>query len=311
MPVLGPLDRRTLRKRCAACARRKIKVRSCKFFALNPNLLQCEGGSPCLYCTKKKQRCVPQAAAPKTDAIFVNASTAPSVGNNNILAVVQKNLAIENPTLTLCSGVPPDKSIGFVKHFFCAFLVTNDFGGGLDLDTIIAEFQNSSSLYHALVAVGALDLSKKLLLSSASKVRDARVGALTAYRSSIISFQKDIESEGVRQSDASLWTTFFLGLFELMYDDTGDGFVKHFLYGTSRILQLRGPEAHLSGPGKAFFQSVRVFEICRALIFAEPTFLCEPSWTKAMERIWNDGEAWHPKEALFDLMITCSSLSYR
>lgn len=54
--------------------------------------------------------------------------------------------------------------------------------------------------------------------------------------------------------------------------------MKHFLYGTSNMLRLRGPEAHLSGSGRSFFLTVRVFEICRALIYPEPTFLCRPEW---------------------------------
>jgi hypothetical protein len=32
-----------------------------------------------------------------------------------------------------------------------------------------------------------------------------------------------------------------------MYDVSGEGWVKHFLYGTSQLLQYRGPERHLTG----------------------------------------------------------------
>lgn len=98
-----------------------------------------------------------------------------------------------------------------------------------------------------------------------------------------------------------------------MYDVSGEGWVKHILYGTSKILQLRGPDAHLTGPGRSFFLTVRVFEICRSLIYSEPTFLCEPSWRSLMSRIWDEtlNNSWHPKEVLFDLMITCSTLSNR
>jgi hypothetical protein len=97
-----------------------------------------------------------------------------------------------------------------------------------------------------------------------------------------------------------------------MHDMTGEGWVKHILYGTSKILQLRGPNAHLTGPGQSFFLTVRVFEICRALIYSEPTFLCQPEWMSLTANIWSkDAQAWHPKEYLFDLMIKCSSLSHR
>jgi hypothetical protein len=98
-----------------------------------------------------------------------------------------------------------------------------------------------------------------------------------------------------------------------MHDVTGEGWVKHFLFGTSKMLQLRGPEAHLAGSGRSFFLTVRVFEICRALIYSEPTFLCQPEWMSLPTKIWNgdDNCHWHPKESLFDLMIACSSISHR
>lgn len=237
--------------------------------------------------------------------VFVNSCAA--VEDENSLSVVVSNLPLK-----ICSTVSNKRSNLFIKHFFTAFLVKNEFGGSLDLDTIIAQFQNSSSLYHATIAVGALDLSKKNLLPSPTEARGARLGALTAYRTSIHDFQTDIKNNTIHQSNASLWTTFFLGLFELMYDDTGEGFVKHFLYGTSRILQLRGPEAHLTGPGRSFFLTVRVFEICRSLVYSEPTFLVEEGWKSMMERIWiENGRDWHPKEALFDLMVECTALSHR
>jgi hypothetical protein len=98
-----------------------------------------------------------------------------------------------------------------------------------------------------------------------------------------------------------------------MYDVSGERWVKHFLYGTSKILQLRGPETHISGPGRSFFLTVRVFEICRSLIYQEPTFLTQLDWMSLTSRMWSDdhSKSWHPKEALFDLMIECSALSNR
>ncbi|KAE8393317.1 hypothetical protein BDV23DRAFT_170257 [Aspergillus alliaceus] len=142
--------------------------------------------------------------------------------------------------------------------------------------------------------------------------KGAAVGALAAYHTSIAEFKAEIVSNSVQQ-DANLWTTLLLGLFELMYDASGEGWVKHFLYGTSKMLQLRGPEAHVTGSGRTLFLTVRVFEICRALIYPEPSFLCQPEWVSLMTRIWNEGLniVWHPKELLFDLIIKCTSVSHR
>ena len=98
-----------------------------------------------------------------------------------------------------------------------------------------------------------------------------------------------------------------------MFDITGDGWVKHILYGTSKILQLRGPEAHLTGRGRSFFLTVRVFEIVRSCFYPEPTFLGQHAWTSLMGRMWVGDRAaeWHPKEDLLDLLTSCSDLGHR
>ena len=96
-----------------------------------------------------------------------------------------------------------------------------------------------------------------------------------------------------------------------MYDVSGEGWFKHFLYGTSKLLQYRGPERHLTGMGRRFFLTVRIFEISRALIYSSETFLAQGSWQGLMENMWSGENAteWHPKEALYDLMVSCSTLN--
>src|ERR1700749_492119 len=86
----------------------------------------------------------------------------------------------------------------------------------------------------------------------------------------------------------------------------------HFQYGTSRLLQLLGPQWCLHGNGRESFLTFRIFEISRALIFNESTFLAEPPWLHLVHILRTDfGEMSHPKEALYDLMICCSSLRSR
>ena len=100
---------------------------------------------------------------------------------------------------------------------------------------------------------------------------------------------------------------------QLMYDMSGEGWIKHFLYGTSELLQYFGPETCLSGNGRHFFLTVRVFEVSRALIFNEETFLSTKSWCDIMAQMWvgHGFEDWHPKENLLDLMTYCSDLRVR
>ncbi|KAH8801526.1 hypothetical protein F5884DRAFT_806983 [Xylogone sp. PMI_703] len=280
--MLGPLDKRINRTRCVACAHRKIK---------------CDGGRPCVYCLKKGLKCTSQVIQRNNDRIFVHHQESRPETNATSSAI--------------CREVPPDISQQYLAHFFSDFLTTNNFGSELlDLETI-GRFQSSPSLYHALLAIGALDLGHKSSFPLLRKRGIIMVQALTAYRTAIAAVKDDMASGQLLKSDASLWTTFFLGIFELMYDASGEGWIKHMLYGTSKILQARGPAAHLSGPGRLFFITVRVFEICRALIYLEPTFLTSPPWISLMKTMW-DGDLvayWHPKEDLFDSMLDCLDLS--
>ena len=113
----------------------------------------------------------------------------------------------------------------------------------------------------------------------------------------------------------SSWTTMLMcnTTLQLMYDASGEGWIKHILHGTSQLLQFRGPALHLSGKGRRFFFTVRIFEISRALIYSSKTFLAQKKWRTLMDHMWlGDGvKDWHPKEALYDLMVSCSALFIR
>ncbi|KAK0110175.1 hypothetical protein ONS95_002826 [Cadophora gregata] len=285
--VLGPLDKRSIRTRCEACSRRRIK---------------CEGGSPCAYCMKKKITCVPPAPSKRTGVVFVNKAPSQNFVTNSEQIILDQQLVIPKVVDRL-------QSADFIARFFSVFIVRNDFSGGsLDMDAIVTNFQYSPSLYHAAVAVGALDASKHAL-PPAKERRVATVAALSSYKTSLVAFQEEIQRRDIRKNDAALWTTLFLGLFELMSDFSGEGWVKHILYGTSRMLQLRGPEAHLTGRGRSFFLTVRIFEISRALAFSESTFLNERPWVELMEKMWlEDASDWHPKEKMYDLMLETHAL---
>ena len=162
--------------------------------------LQCEGGSPCLYCRRRNFTCTPQSTQSHSSLVFVNQAF---------------SVETEKSPLILLRSVPQDTMSQFTNHFFTTFLVKNDFGGEkLDLETIITEFQSTPSFYHAAVAVGAIDLGNPSACSTSPK-GTARLGAITAYRASIVEFQKEINCSGSREINACLWTTFFLGLFEV------------------------------------------------------------------------------------------------
>lgn len=91
-----------------------------------------------------------------------------------------------------------------------------------------------------------------------------------------------------------------------MYDPTGEGWITHTMFGTSRILQHLGPEAFRSGLGLSFFNQMRMFEVSRSLLFSESSFLVESPWMDLMDaNIATETDA-HPIHDLLNLMIKCS-----
>lgn len=58
---------------------------------------------------------------------------------------------------------------------------------------------------------------------------------------------------------------------------------------------------------------VKIFEVCRAIIFNEPTFLAQSKWKALSAKLQTDlveMEA-HPLDELLDIIVACSSLRVR
>jgi hypothetical protein len=87
---------------------------------------------------------------------------------------------------------------------------------------------------------------------------------------------------------------------------------KHFQYGTSALLQLLGPQRCMVGFGRECFLTLRIFEISKALLYNESTFLSKSAWLDLVQTLRNNsGEIFNSKETLYDLMVCCSSLFLR
>lgn len=102
-----------------------------------------------------------------------------------------------------------------------------------------------------------------------------------------------------------------------MRDSTGVNWLAHFLHGTSTMLRLLGPgvltvSSEENKYLQSFFFSVRIFELSRALIYTEPTFLSTTEWRFAIKGYWAQNPAlWTLKEALFDIIPNFSDLGIR
>ncbi|PWI65616.1 hypothetical protein PCL_06821 [Purpureocillium lilacinum] len=295
---IGPLDARRKRSRCEGCARSHVK---------------CSGGHPCSRCLKRRTACsYPDAqdtASPK-HFILVNASGTP------------------RPRSAASPAVPlADERLRLVGAFDL-FARRNSFTGktatcGDEVRALAGLHAGESGhLWEAMMALGAVYEAR---LGGEAALRKSRmVTALGHYARAISGLRTAIDKgmSGRRRGKSPapeqtsiLWTTLFLGLFELMNDASGEGWRQHMVHGTASALRATGPGACARGPGRAFFAQARIFEACRTILFNEPTFLTDAAWAELARGMWagDDGRVneWHPLDSLLDIMVMCSRLRVR
>jgi hypothetical protein len=84
------------------------------------------------------------------------------------------------------------------------------------------------------------------------------------------------------------------------------------VHGTANALQASGPSACRSGPGRSFFLQARIFEVSRALLLGEPTFLLDPDWRGLTETLEVDDVAscTFPLDRLLSIIVECSRLRF-
>ncbi|KAF9775664.1 hypothetical protein IL306_006215 [Fusarium sp. DS 682] len=138
--------------------------------------------------------------------------------------------------------------------------------------------------------------------------------AVHNYSKSVLGLRQTLEKfdQDPSARHGILWTTHLLGLFELMTDATGEGWVQHLVHGTSKALIAAGPTACQSGLGQRFFTEVRIFEVCRSIIFNESTFLANPDWkyltNEMLARCQSSDQS---LDELLDIIVSCSTLRVR
>ncbi|UNI22373.1 hypothetical protein JDV02_008268 [Purpureocillium takamizusanense] len=274
--VVGPLDRRRRVTRCQPCAQRRIK---------------CQGGPPCDYCVRASKTCRPQSPRARPDdvtAIIVACHPPP-------------------PPIRTRPRTPDD---ALFLDCFASFLrrrchLTRVFvdAAANDLARLVHE---SAPVKDLAVAIGALDASRQGPVTVAARGgREARCTAFRAYGRAMSRLQTRLSDPDAVAGEDVVWSTFLLGLFELMAEASGDGWATHMFYGTARVLQLAGPGQVLPHR-RGLFGAFRVLEATRAIIYGHDTFLSGDAWRSVV-----DGDAANPMVAVLDLMIRASSFSKR
>ncbi|KAK3294697.1 uncharacterized protein B0H64DRAFT_463688 [Chaetomium fimeti] len=299
--LIGPFDRRKRRHRCDSCTRSHLK---------------CSGDTPCTTCVKRHQPCHYLVAAQKKPAILVDQGRQQTVDTYS----VQKahRLVFTSKMVKL----PPrsDPALLYFSYYH-AFLQNNKFSSletpQEDAGQLMRHGDPEAFLRDAMLSLGALQASK---LSAVQKSKRAHYqSALESYTRAIAGLRHALSRPGRNNEPhlraGILWTTLLLGLFELMNDATGDGWLQHLVHGTAQALIAGSPSACISGSCSRFFTESKIFEVCRAILFNQPSFLAEDGWMALSASLRSSSTTWNKSQkaldSLLDIVVLCSSLRVR
>ncbi|KZL65451.1 C6 finger domain-containing protein [Colletotrichum tofieldiae] len=164
-------------------------------------------------------------------------------------------------------------------------------------------------LLNAMLALGAMQTKTIGVLEIQKNLRFA----MESYLRSLAELREAVSNFSSSQRDSILWTTLFLGLFELMQDASGQKWLQHMVFGTSQALVASGPATCTSGTMQTFFIQARIFEVCRSIIFNQASFLAAPEWISLTDSLANTNvvTAHHSLDELLKLVVLCSALRPR
>lgn len=92
------------------------------------------------------------------------------------------------------------------------------------------------------------------------------------------------------------------------------GWLQHMIHGTAKGLAAVGPSICNSPAGARMFQQAKIFEVCRAIVFNDRSFLTRPEWMTASRSLWTNeslADEWRPLDSLIDIMMMCPDLRFR
>lgn len=158
-------------------------------------------------------------------------------------------------------------------HFFSSFLPRNDFTARpSDEQQILKSYiHKSAGLRNAIIAVGALDLSRHAGYS---------LTAASYYKQAVSSLRVQL-TLSTNIDDATLWTSLLLAIFELMSDTTGTGFMLHFTKGLPALVRQRNFDCGDTKCCQTLLQTIQMLEVMRSAPFwsnQESTLLEDPRW---------------------------------
>ncbi|EFQ30674.1 uncharacterized protein GLRG_05818, partial [Colletotrichum graminicola M1.001] len=269
---------------------------------------ECSGCVPCMRCQKRSIRCVFPVSPPSENehAIMLDKGKAHTIRDFIVPSVSYPRAPLPHATTQYL-------------FYFDLFVRRNSFTGREP--SFLVDIQNAVKssdtiqryprpyLLNAMLALGAMHAALIGALEHQTGLRFAT----ESYIKSVAGLREAVMSFSSSQRDVILWTTLFLGLFELMQDASGQRWLQHMVFGTSKALIASGPAACNSGTMRAFFVQARSFEVCRSIIFNQTSFLAAPEWIDLTDN-WSRSSVAMTRgslDELLKLIVLCSALRAR
>ena len=156
----------------------------------------------------------------------------------------------------------------------------------------------------------AMQACALVLRSRATTDQRLRQMAIRFYGQALGRTNKALQDPTTAQSDEVLAACRALANYELLRGNREErissqavDWLKH-IEGTCRIVQLRGPERHVSDHGHALFEDCRSSAVLAGVIMRKPNFFTNLEWHNVP---WSQTPR-HLRDELFDIMITLPDL---
>ena len=171
-----------------------------------PHRVQCEG-FPCKRCSKAGRICTFHEPGQTGIRLGGFGRSGFKTGSSNAVAFPAHPSHISRLML-------PDQHCSLLTHFYVSFLSLNSFTGRSDgFQSVHALLRDSPTLFNAAIAVSALHVRGQ---DSALRLPRTNV-ALRSYMAAVCGLRRNLDDRDQRLDDSTLWSTFFLGIFEVHF----------------------------------------------------------------------------------------------
>ena len=133
---------------------------------------------------------------------------------------------------------------------------------------------SSPALYFSVMSLSALYMHRTGVDLRAKDI------SMSLYQLTLVHLQRALYHPQVAHHDATLMAMVIISLYELIDKPGNDSWCSHSR-GTAELLKLRGSDSCRDGTGRMLFLTFRGFEVIRAILQFDESFVADEEWTLA------------------------------